>query len=67
MSDGLGAGGWAKRVRALVLTVVVVGGIAAGGAVVPGQPGRGERAPGGPMAEVQPATVRGDRAPRGGR
>ncbi len=62
MSDGLGAGGWAKRVGALVLTVVVVVGIAAGGAFVSDQTGEDERDRGVSMAEFQPENVSVDRA-----
>lgn len=61
MSDGLGAGGWAKRVGVLVLTVAVVVGFAAGGAFVSEQTDE-ERDRGVSMAEFQPENVTVDRA-----
>ncbi|ESS05503.1 MAG: DUF4350 family protein of unknown function [uncultured archaeon A07HB70] len=62
MSDGLGAGGWAKRVGTLVLTVVVVVGIAAGGAFVSDQTSDDDPDRGVSMAEFQPENVTVDRA-----
>ncbi len=62
MSDGLGAGGWARRVGVLVLTVAVVVGLAAGGAFVSERTGDdGEADETVSMAEFQPESVTVDR------
>jgi hypothetical protein len=57
VSDGLGVGGWAKRVGVLVLTVAVVLGLAAGGAVVADRPDAGGSDDPVGLGEFQPENV----------